>query len=254
MSFMRHSTYALVLLFLLLQSCTPPTKVPVEVLWYRQNDPARSHCLFIFLPGRGDRGMDFARKNFIEAVRKKAFPADILAADLHFGYYREGTALMRLKDDIVDPAKEEGYAHLWLVGVSAGGLASLIHAFKNPGDITGMVLLGPFLGEDEIIQEIESAGGIRRWYPGDIRDDDYQRKLWRGIQNYARSDTRSPVIYLGYGKSDRLSHSHDLLSTALPPERVFTIEGGHDWGTWKKLFDGILERFEQDSPPCDKKP
>jgi pimeloyl-ACP methyl ester carboxylesterase len=49
------------------------------------------------------------------------------------------------------------------VGVSLGGLGS-IQLKQSLGErISGIVLLGPFLGEEDLIDEIENAGGVQKW-------------------------------------------------------------------------------------------
>jgi hypothetical protein len=55
----------------------------------------------------------------------------------------------------------------------------LLYAWKHPTEkIEAIVLLGPFLGEEPIINEISAAGGVNRWSPRDTVTDNYQRDLW----------------------------------------------------------------------------
>lgn len=51
---------------------------------------------------------------------------------------------------------------------------------------------------------------------------------------------REAPLYLGYATDDRFAFSHRLLAAALPPERVFTTEGGHDWPEWTRLWRRML--------------
>ena len=50
----------------------------------------------------------------------------------------------RLKEDVINPAKEKGYTKIWLVGISLGGLGSLLYAMEHPSDIEGMLVLAPY--------------------------------------------------------------------------------------------------------------
>jgi hypothetical protein len=54
-----------------------------------------------------------------------------------------------------------------------------------------------------------------------------------------RIDSRP--LYLGYGQDDRFSAAHGLLATRLPANAVDVIGGGHDWGTWIKLWENFLD-------------
>jgi hypothetical protein len=45
---------------------------------------------------------------------------------------------------------------------------------------------------------------------------------------------------MGYGVDDRFAFSHRLLAAALPADRVFTTEGGHDWPEWMRLWRRML--------------
>jgi hypothetical protein len=248
--FRKLSWYFFPVVLVSLQGCYPFAKIPVDSHQYTVNPMAQSSCLFVFLPGRDDRYWDFARHGFIEEVRRTGLPMDMLAVDLHFGYYREGSALLRLNEDVVQPAREKGYRNIWLIGISAGGLASLAYSIQNPGKITGMVLLGPFLGENEIIEEIKYSGGVLKWNPDRTPDNDYERQLWRGVREFALGKKKAPFIYLGYGKSDRLAESQTLLASVLPGNHVFVYEGGHDWKTWKALWNVILVKLEKETSSC----
>ncbi len=50
----------------------------------------------------------------------------------------------------------------------------------------------------------------------------------------------------GWGTADAFDRSSRLLASALPPERVYTHPGGHDWQAWESLWEASLDRAE----PC----
>ena len=62
---------------------------------------------------------------------------------------------------MIDPARREGKDNIWLVGFSMGGLGSLLYLREHPEYIEGVCLIAPFLGDEEIIEEIQAAGGVR---------------------------------------------------------------------------------------------
>src|SRR5690625_6784033 len=57
---------------------------------------------------------------------------DMLAADAHFGYYRERTFVQRLHEDIILPARQQGYQHIWLLGLSMGGFGAVLYCNEHP--------------------------------------------------------------------------------------------------------------------------
>ncbi|HEY6823815.1 MAG TPA: hypothetical protein VI195_05205, partial [Steroidobacteraceae bacterium] len=46
---------------------------------------------------------------------------------------------------------------------------------------------------------------------------------------------------LGLGREDRFGRRQELLAAALSPANVDTVPGGHDWATWRTLWDRFLE-------------
>ncbi len=225
--------------FSALAACMPRVKTPVDTIAYPGLNGDKE-CLVVLLPGRGDRVEVFERVGFISAARDAGLDADITAADLHIGYYYERNAMLRLHEDVIIPAQRAGYGQIWLVGISMGGMGALFHERDYPGHITGMVLMAPFLGEDQIIDEIAQAGGVLAWEPGPVHEDDYQRVLWSWIQQYAREGQEKAPIILAYGTGDRLAASNSLFAGVLPPGSVYTAEGGHTWGTWLGLWERLL--------------
>ncbi len=207
--------------------------------------------LFVFLPGRGDSMTVFQKEGIIESIRKSGLPADMVAVNMHLGYYLGGLFFPRMKEDVIDPAKAAGYKQIWIVGDSLGGFGSLSYAREYPNDVTGAVLLGPFPGEVWLINEIKRSGGIHKWDPEkiDFNTEEGQVKLnlmWLKEHGRGQRDVQKahpvPVIYLGYGREDRFTYGQDILASLLPSDRVLVIEGGHDWSTWKKIWNTFLEK------------
>jgi pimeloyl-ACP methyl ester carboxylesterase len=212
----------------------------MDTLWYTYAGLDRPCCLVIFLPGRWDSAAHYEQEQFIEAVRQAGLAVDMVAVEAHYGYYTRHTVVERLKADVVAPAQAKGYEQLWLVGISLGGFGALLYAKAYPDDVTGLVVLAPFLGEAEVIQEVASAGGVRQWMPTALAAPDRQRQLWQWLKSYTALQEEVPRLYLGYGQSDRFASAHALLAAALPPAQVLIIPGGHAWSTWRLLWYAFL--------------
>jgi pimeloyl-ACP methyl ester carboxylesterase len=200
----------------------------------------RSDTLLVLLPGAYDKPEDFVAQGFVKAVRDRQLDVDVQMVNAHLGYYKEITVIERLHEDVIKPAQAQGYRHIWLAGISLGGFGSLIYSKAHTDTVKGMFVMAPFLGTRDVHTEIRAAGGMAAWQPGDIKPDDYDRKLWQWLQGYAQG-RHAPSLYLGYGVSDRFADSNSLLATALPKAQVLTTEGGHDWAPWQRLWAQFLD-------------
>jgi pimeloyl-ACP methyl ester carboxylesterase len=149
----------------------------------------------------------------------------------------------RLQRDIITPARNQGYRCLWLVGISLGGFGALEFEIQHPGEVSGIILLAPYLGEDTMISELVQAGRVKAWEPGLILRSDYERQLWAWIRNYESQNRHLPIIYLGYGNNDRFVISNRLLADVLGPDQTITGQGGHTWSTWQVLWESLLRKI-----------
>ena len=223
--------------------------VPMPTLLDRSACAASADTLLVMLPGRGMLTSEFAGEGFIGEVQSRRLAVDVLRADAHIAYYDNRRIALRLREDVIAPALARGYRHIWLVGISLGGLGALVYANEHPGDIEGVVVLAPYLGEPPVIDEIASAGGLRQWdgyeSAGDSSNGELSRRLWKSLKPYATQPDPAgrPTLYLGYGLDDRLAPGHRLLAAALPGERVATTPGGHDWPEWRRLWSTLLPRL-----------
>lgn len=218
------------------------TDVPLARRWHRSTNLSLPRQLFVFLPGIADIMEDYETHGFLELMQSKGWAADLMVVDAHYGYYADRTILSRLREDIIGPAGSQGYSGVWLVGISLGGLGAGLYACHYPGDVSGLVLLAPFLGGSSIVEEITAAGGVRMWDPGVIAAGDYQRTLWKWLKQYETPAAGLPALFLGYGVQDKFASAHCLLRQILPHRHVFTTKGGHNWPTWKRLWALFLNR------------
>ena len=101
-----------------------------------------------------------------------------------------------------------------------------------------MCVLAPYLGSHIITAEIERAGGVHRWSPGELAEDEDERHLWRFIRTHGSAPLS---VHLGLGRDDRFAARHRLMAAALAPEAVDTVPGGHDWPTWRTLWERFLD-------------
>lgn len=222
----------------LLSSCLgmAPTEVPLPSIVTA--DVAAPHdTVVIMLPGRGDRADTFIGEGFDAAGERWGF--DTIATDAHFGYYMKRSLLPRLHEDIVLPAHEAGYDKVWLLGISMGGFGSLLYASEHPELVDGVILLAPFLGDSNSLEEIAASGGLMSWDAESSQLEDYEIRIWKWIR-----DAETPLI-LGYGEADGMADGYQkVLTDVLDPSSVYTLEGGHKWTTWKPLWDAIAADLE----------
>lgn len=225
-----------------------PAPTPMRVLQYQSlSQPAK--CLFVLLPGAGDHAEHFLEKGFVEDLQNTKRSIDIRAVDATMGYYMKGTLLDRLETDVIAPAKARGgYEEIWLMGPSMGGLGSLLYSHAHTSGVTGVLTIAPFLGDQDVIEEIAAAGGLKQWQAPPRADamgaDNYQRELWRWLQAATQGREATPTIFLGYGTSDRLRRADSLLAESLPSSRVFLTTGGHEWPTWRRVLASFLQSPE----------
>ena len=191
----------------------------------------------VWLPGAYHAARDFLTAGFAEAVRLRRIALDLIFVDMDMAYVGDRSALQRLRSDIVLPARAAGVS-IWLGGISLGGLFALDYAASHPGELDGLCLLAPYLGNRMLIAEIANAQGLARWQPGELAETDEERRIWRYIKN-RHADSRP--LYLGFGREDRFAAAHELLAATLPADSVEVIAGGHEWSTWVRLWESFLD-------------
>jgi pimeloyl-ACP methyl ester carboxylesterase len=204
--------------------------------------------LVIVLPGFGV-GMQGMKDHGVAQTIQEAWPeAEVQLADATFAYYRDGNLIPRLHEEVIGPAARAG-RRIWLVGASLGGMGVLGYEHQHPGELAGIVLFAPFLGDRPLLEEIRAAGGTRAWNPGpepaEITSGNYQREIWRMIKTWAEHPETGPPVWLACGDEDRLVAGARLLAATLPQGRYFELKGGHTWNTWlnggKTVFANVRE-------------
>lgn len=229
----------MLLSLLLVSGCSlfvPKAEVPMSV--ERAQDAKQSDTLLVMLPGRRGRVGDYREKGFFDMARAEGL--DVVSAYAHLGYYLNETVTERLHEDVVKPARAQGYQRIWLAGISMGGLGALLYDDDYPGSVEGLILLAPYTGDEEISEDIRAAGGLMAWDGHSDAGEEFQRRAWRRLQARIRNNN-PPAVVLGFGRDDRFAPANKVIAEALPEPQTFTIPGGHTWTTWKPLWQQILD-------------
>jgi len=217
--------------------------------------PPSERTLVIMLPGLGDEPEDYVANGFLDDMRLRGREVDVVVVDAHLGYYRKRELLTRLRHDVFEPARTEGYRSIWIVGISMGGMGALLSAREFDEQVDGVVLLSPFLGRRPALRKISAAGGAQPWDAPKETSSDYTVELWRWLKAYPSESAMRAPIYLGYGTQEG-NRFHWMLADLLPEEHVVTIAGGHEWDTWKVAWGELLQMptFEGRSRSDDEQP
>jgi pimeloyl-ACP methyl ester carboxylesterase len=196
----------------------------------------------LLLPAAYTTPDDFLREGFVKAARDRALPVDLVFVELKVQHLTDRTILRRLRHEVVLPARALGCRSIWLGGISIGGFVALAYAERYPGEIDGLCLLAPYLGNHIVTGEIERANGVHEWTPGELAADDDERRIWRFIKEHR---ARPSPLHLGFGRDDRFADSHRMMASALAPECVDVVPGGHEWPVWRQLWENFLDaRFQ----------
>ena len=235
---MKLVSIAFLLLFLLSCSLIFETEKPLYLLWDKAEK--KSDKLIIFIPGVYDSVDKFKRESFFNDAREAGIRADMVAININAGHLAKRVMIPRIQKDVFRLTRNQGYKNIWMVGVSIGGLSSLVYLQHHEKALCGVVVLAPFLADDRLIKEARKFGGIKKWVPAaeKIKDsiDDQINSLWRWLTT--KNDFSN--IYLAYGKQDRFIVGSHLLETFLEPSHVVSMDGEHDWITGRKLWNEQL--------------
>ena len=244
-----------------LPACAPlprPLKDRMDRDLHRADPATRADTLIVLLPGAYDLPADFVREGFVQAVRARRLPVDLLLLDAHVGYYTAQQIVPRLLDEVVRPARAEGYARVWLAGISMGGYGALLFAQAHGDRIDGVFTMAAFLGRRDLPAHIAAAGGLAAWDGQLAGADAHDLALWRWLQGYgASADGRAPghpPLWMGWGEQDRFVMSNRLVGALLPPAQVLSTDGGHQWAPWQRLWQRFLAARPWDAPTPAARP
>jgi pimeloyl-ACP methyl ester carboxylesterase len=205
-------------------------------------DVPGDRAMLVMLPGAKACARDFFDQGFVQAVRERRLPFDVVAVDADLGHYLERTLTAHIAREIIEPAHANNIRRIWLMGISLGGGGALTYAREYSAHIEGVIVLAPFLATTGTVAEVARAGGWAGWSAGTLAEDDDERRLLAWIQAWRRGVCPPLAVHLGYGRDDRFAAASELLAQRLPPANVLCIAGGHDWPTWSNLWRELLER------------
>ncbi|HMY07104.1 MAG TPA: hypothetical protein PLT57_08410, partial [Accumulibacter sp.] len=144
--------------------------------------PEKAATLIVLLPGAYIAAADFAANGFQELAARHQPTVDVLAADFDLASLANADALPVLREQILAPARRQGYASIWLAGISLGGLLALCHCADTPGEIDGLCLLSPYPGSRLTARTIDAAGGLADWQPSTEQMLDPEFRVWHWLR------------------------------------------------------------------------
>ncbi len=226
-----------------------PSPNTMNVLYDLNACSTRADVLLVLLPGAHMAPEELQREGFVQAVRQRGLAVDMMLVDSHLGYVYDGSLFERLHQDVIAPARAQGWQRIWLAGISLGGYAAMGYAMRHPGLVEGICTIAPYLGRQPLVQEINAARlqgrSLQQWLQGSAprNNTDIDHALWRWlIERPAQTAVQTPALHLGYGLQDRFAVGHALMAQTLPAGHVATAPGGHDWPPWRQLWAQWLDR------------
>ena len=227
---------------------------PIPVLLIPPPQAMPDAPLVIVLPGIGDDLEDLHASGIAAAIQRGWPRADVLLVGATLGYYLHGGIAQRLQNEIILPARARGHQVIWLAGASMGGMGALLHERRYPGQVTGMVLFAPYMGDRRLVEAIAAAGGVLHWNPGPlpaaVNKGNYQVELWRVVHDWTLRPDMAQHIWLAAGASDRLLPVAKLIAPVLPAGHFIELPGGHSWRVWDQAATQIFKRIAEHPLPA----
>jgi len=201
--------------------------------------------LVVLLPTIGGEGSFYETQGFIQAMRDRGGEGHYKVLDVKPILYLNGRVVDLLKTTVIDPARADGYATIWLVGTSLGGHGALLYLSRHPEDVDYVAVLAPFIADPITLDAIQDEGGLDQMAECPGIAWDYACNMLTLIESYLETPGNERRLAIGYGLDDGFAEQNKLLADILPPDLVFTVPGGgHDWDTWKQLWAQILDHIE----------
>jgi pimeloyl-ACP methyl ester carboxylesterase len=199
----------------------------------------RGGTLLVMVPGIGMTAADLHAQGLVGAVSERGWPVAATVVDPGPDSYLDGSAAERLADGIVRAGKGAACGRVWLAGISLGCQGILQCVRTRPGLAEGVILLTPYLASTGLIGEVTRAGGLGKWVASQTDGENPDRALLAWL---ARTPlTCLPRILVGRASADRFVATADLLAGFLPPDQVVSVDGVHDWESWRSLWRMVLD-------------
>jgi pimeloyl-ACP methyl ester carboxylesterase len=199
-----------------------------------------SDTLLVLLPPSLSSIDDFYAQGFVDAVRQRQLPVDLLLADVTAQHVMDNTVVSTILSGVLQPARADGYRAIWLVGISMGAFCALHCAAQHADQLAGLYLLAPYPGTGDVLAEIGAAGGAAAWCQQQPSALD-ERVWWQWLGRESLKAEWATPVYLGTGSSDRFLKGQRLLADLLPEAHIRLLPGGHQWPIWKALWNDWLD-------------
>lgn len=183
---------------------------------------------------------DFVREGFVASVEERGYAARIVMAETRAAYFSDGSVVRRIQDEVVEPSRAEGARRIWLAGISLGGLACLGYAARHGSEVERIVLLSPYPGTRETLDEIDAAGGLDHWQPADDGAENAERDAWAWLR--AHDGHAPPRVDCYFASGDRFADGQRRIASCLPAAAVHERPGGHEWNDWRGMWTDFLTR------------
>ncbi len=197
---------------------------------------AGGDTLLVLLPGAYMTPEHYAEQCF-PAVTVRRLAVDLQAVDLGVDALSSGEAMPAIVEQILRPARTR-YARLWLGGISLGGLLALCLNADHPGLTDGLCLIAPYPGSRLTTNAIARAGGLDAWTPTAAELADPECRAYRWL----KAPPADLPVFIGHGRADRFAPGMGAIADRFPPAARQVVDGGHDWPTWRTLWEHFLDR------------
>jgi hypothetical protein len=222
----------------------PQARVPTEIFPATVPGPAKR--LVIVLPGQGDDIAKLKEFGIAKAIQRSLPDAEVALVELTMTYYMEGRATERLHEEVIQPAKQRGIREIYLAGASMGGMGALMYERDFPNQLTGLVLMAPYMGGGSLIKEIKAAG-LPNWQagpvPAQLSRSTVPREEWRLAQSWLTARERPKSVWLICGQRDQFHEAAQMLSQVLPADHYLAPDGGHAWKVWVPAAEEVFARI-----------
>jgi pimeloyl-ACP methyl ester carboxylesterase len=204
--------------------------------------------LLVVLPGGGGNAQTLKDHDVHGAIQRAWPQIDVLLTGATLSYYARRVLVQHVEQDVLGPARRQGYTEIWLAGASIGGMGAIMYERQHPNQVTGLLLFAPWLGPDELLKEIHDAGGVRRWEPGpipaEINGDNAVREMWRVIKGWSTDPAEARRIWLVCGIDDRHLKANRMAAEALPESQYLEVAGGHTMETWLNSAELVVAKLQ----------
>ena len=198
---------------------------------------ARAPDLLVMVPGARMKPGDLVAAGFLADVSSRGLALEVRILDCDaIGTAIQGAAPAPAAT-VLRQARREGHRRIWLGGISLGGLLALAQALDEPDSLDGLCLIAPYPGSRPTLAAIERAGGLAAWRPTPDQLDDSEFRVW----NWLRRPPASLPVFVGWGGQDRFAQAIEKLAGCFPPRDRCMVGGGHDWATWRTLWQRFLD-------------